>query len=79
MTFGDGSALERNVSAQPKRLQIRYATGEVIVLGRGLRRLARKLQDGDLISIKPLGSRYSGLAEGRVMISSIVVSRKEVL
>ena len=73
------AAVEKNEAAPPERLHIRYATGEVVVLGQGLRRLAQLIQRGELENIRPVRQRYAGLRPGGVMIASIVVTRKEVV
>ena len=54
-----------------------YATGEVVVLGRGLHKIAEWIGSGTLKFIKPLGSRHAALQETWVSISSITVTRKE--
>jgi len=71
-------SIEKSAQASRERLLVRYATGEVIVLGRGLRRLAQILQRGELESLKPLGERYTWLRPDGPMITSITVTRKEV-
>jgi hypothetical protein len=71
------ASVEQNESASPERLLIRYATGEIVLLGRSLRRVVQLLQRGELESLKPLGQRYVELRQGSPMISSISVTRKE--
>ena len=71
------AGVEKSENAPPERLHLRYATGEAVILGRGLRRLAQLLQRGELENIKPIGQRYRGLRQGGPMISSIIVTRKE--
>jgi len=73
------ASVEQNESAPPERLLIRYATGEIVVLGRSLRRVVQLLQRGELEGLKPIGERYGGLRQGSPMISSISVTRKEGL
>ena len=73
------SAVEKSESAPPERLHLRYATGEAVILGRGLGRLAQLLQRGELENIRPLDRRYAGLRHTGPIISSIVVTRKEVV
>jgi hypothetical protein len=64
----------------PERLLVRYATGEIVILGRGLHRLAHPLQRGELESLKPLAARYTGMRpQGGTIISSINVTRKSDL
>ena len=77
--FAANAAIEKSENAPPERLHIRYATGEVVVLGQGLRRLAQLIQRGELENIRPVRQRYAGLRPSGVMISSIVVTRKEVV
>jgi hypothetical protein len=69
-------AIEKGDNAPPERLHIRYATGEIVILGQALRRVAQMIQRGELESLKAVGQRYAGLREGGPMISSITVSRK---
>ena len=47
--------------AGPERLHIRFATADVVVLGKRLRRLAELLR-GELEYVYPLAERYAGLA-----------------
>jgi hypothetical protein len=68
---------EEGAGGPAERLQIRYATGEITILGTGLNRLARMLQRGELESIRPVGNRYAGLQTSGSIISSITVTRKE--
>jgi hypothetical protein len=70
--------IEKSENAPPERLHLRYVTGEVAILGRGLRRLAQLLQRGELENIRSLDRRYAGLRHSAPIISSIVVMRKEV-
>ena len=70
------AAIEKGEHAPPERLLIRYATGEIVILGRGLRRVAQMIQRGELESLKALGQRYAGLREGGPMIASIAVNWK---
>jgi hypothetical protein len=70
-------AIENKDYAPPERLRLRYATGEVVILGRGLRLVARKIQSGELANLRPATNRYAGLQPRGPMISSIVVTRKE--
>lgn len=62
----------------PERLLLRYATAEVVTIGRGLHRVIQSLQRGDLENIRPLDRRYAGLSHTGPIISSIVVTRKEM-
>ena len=48
-------AIEQTENAPLDRLQLRYATGEVVILGRFLHRLAQMIQRGELENIRPLG------------------------
>jgi hypothetical protein len=73
------AAVEKSEHAPPERLHVRYATGEVVILGRGLRRVAQMLQRGELENIRSVGRRYARLLQGGPMISSILVTRKEVV
>jgi hypothetical protein len=73
------AGVENCESAPPERLYLRYATGEAVILGRGLRRLAQLLQRGELENIRPLDRRYAGLRHTGPIISSIVVTRKEIV
>jgi hypothetical protein len=70
--------IEKSENAPPERLHLRYVTGEVAIVGRGLRRLAQLLQRGELENIRPLDRRYAGLSRSGPIVSSIVVTRKEV-
>ena len=73
------AVVEKSESAPPERLHLRYATGEAVILGRGLGRLAQLLQRGELENIRPIDRRYAGLRHTGPIISSIVVTRKEVV
>jgi hypothetical protein len=73
------AGVEKSENAPPERLRLRYATGEVVILGQGLRRLAQLIQLGELENIRPLDRRYAGLRHTGPIISSIVVTRKEVV
>ena len=75
--FAANAEVEKSEDAPPERLTIRFATGEVVVLGRGLRRLAQLIQRGELENIRPLDRRYTALRQGGPVILSIVVTRKE--
>src|SRR6266487_3242944 len=57
----DNPNVEADEKAPPERLDICFATGEVVVLGRGLTRVTRLLQRCGVESIKPLGRRYAAL------------------
>jgi hypothetical protein len=72
------AAVEKSENAPPERFHLRYVTGEAVILGRGLRRIAQLLQRGELENIRPLDRRYAGLRHSGPIISSIVVTRKEV-
>ncbi|HLH54018.1 MAG TPA: hypothetical protein VKY92_10440 [Verrucomicrobiae bacterium] len=72
-------ALEKSENAPTERLDLRYATGEAVILGQSLRRLAQLIQRGELENIRPLDRRYAGLRYTGPIISSIVVTRKEVV
>jgi len=78
--------LERNPTTQDnqkqasERLLLRYAAAEIVILGRGLRRLTRHLQRGELESLKPLAARYTGMRpQDGTIISSVTVTRKSEL
>lgn len=71
-------SVEKNEGAPPDRLNLHYVTGEVVILGRALRRLAQLLQRGELENIRSLDRRYAGLRQNGPIISSIVVTRKEL-
>jgi hypothetical protein len=71
--------VEDDRQAPPERLHLRYATGEVVVLGWGLRKAADGIGSGKLKFIKPLGLRYAALRETLLSISSITVTRKEAV
>jgi hypothetical protein len=71
------ASVEQSENAPPERLQIRYATGEIVLLGRGLHKLAQWLQRGELESLKPLGKRYAGLRLRDAFVTSITVSRED--
>jgi hypothetical protein len=73
------AAVEESENAPPERLHLRYVTGEAVILGRGLRRLAQSLQCGELENVRPLARRYAGVRCTGPIISSIVVTRKEVV
>lgn len=73
------AGIEENASAAPDRMQIRYATGEIVILGRGLRKVAQWLQRGELENLRPLGRRYIGFNQKGPMISSITVTRTELV
>jgi hypothetical protein len=49
----------------------------VVVLGRGLHKIAEWIGSGRLKFIKPLGSRYAALQETWVSVSSVTVTTKE--
>jgi len=49
----------------------------VVVLGRGLHKIAEWIGSGTLKFIKPLRSRHAALQETWVSISSITVTTKE--
>lgn len=72
------AAVEKSENAAPERLNLHYVTGDVVILGRGLRRLVQLLQRGELENIRPLDKRYAGLRQNGPIISSIVVTRKEL-
>lgn len=72
------SGIESDKHASPEKLVLRFTTGEVVVLGRSLARIAKALQEGDLAYIQPADTRYAALQQGRVLISSITVTRKEI-
>src|SRR6266516_505829 len=55
------AAVEKSERAPPERLHLRYATGEAVILGRGLGRLAQLLQRDELENIQPLDQQYVGL------------------
>jgi len=42
------TGVEQNEGAPPERLHVRYATGEIVILGRGLARVAQWLQRGEI-------------------------------
>lgn len=71
------TGVEADEQAPPDRLHVRYASGEMVILGRGLRVVARWLQRGELESLKPLGKRYAGLRLPEPFISSIIVTRRD--
>ncbi len=73
------TARERSENALPERLHLRYATGQVIMPGRCLRRLAQLLQRGELENIRPLHGPYAELPNTQPIISSIVLTRKETV
>jgi hypothetical protein len=73
------AAVEKSETAPPERLHLRFATGEAVILGQGLRRLAQLIQRGELENIRPLDRRYAGLRYTGPIISSIIVTRKEVV
>jgi len=70
-------AIQQNADAPPERVHVRYATGEVVILGCRLRKLADLIQRGELKNLKPAMKRYASLRQSGPMISSIVVTRKE--
>ena len=72
------ATVEKNENAPPERLLLRYATAEVVMIGRGLRRVIQALQRGELENVRPLDRRYAGLPHTGPIISSIVVTRKDV-
>jgi hypothetical protein len=72
-------AVEKSENAPTERLDLRYATAEMVILGQGLRRLVQLIQRGELENIRPLDRRYAGLRYTGPIISSIIVTRKEVV
>ena len=72
-------AVEKSEKEAPERLSLRFATGEAVILGRGLRRVAQWLQRGELENIRPLDRRYISLRQSGPMVLSVVVTRKSVV
>ena len=72
-------AIEQKADAPSERLHIRYATGEVVILGCRLRKLADLIQRGELKNLKPAMKRYASLGQSGPRISSIAVTRKKVV
>jgi hypothetical protein len=70
--------IESNKHAPPERLTLRFTTGEVVVLGRSLGRIAKSFQEGDLVFIQAADRRYAELQPTGALILSITVSRKEI-
>ena len=70
--------LESNQGAEPgacpERLHIRFATADIVVVGRRLRRLAELLQRGELERVHPLAERYAGLAHAGPDVRSLTVT-----
>ncbi|HKS36079.1 MAG TPA: hypothetical protein VJW76_02745, partial [Verrucomicrobiae bacterium] len=69
-------AIEQKADAPPERLHIRYATGEAVILGCRLRKLAELIQRGELKILRPAMKRYASLGQSGPRISSIAVTRK---
>jgi len=70
------SGIHEDEKQAPERLLLRYATAEILILGRSLSRLAYPLQRGEVESLKPLGRRYAEVRQSGPVISSITVTRK---
>ena len=69
--------IEPNKQAPPERLTLRFTTGDVVVLGRALSRVAKSFQEGNLAFIQAADRRYAELQHAGTLIISITVTRKE--
>jgi len=75
-----GYLLESNPlasEAAPERMTLRYATAEVVVLGRKLHRIASALSRSRLEMLKPVSARYAPVLDISPFIISIQVNYKE--
>ena len=66
----------KNATGSRERLILRFATGEVVILGSRLERIEDKLAEGRLWGLKTVPSRYASALETGPIISSITVTRK---
>lgn len=75
-----GYVLEPNPSPEPgspERMILHYATADVVILGRQLKRIAGALSRGGLERLQPLSARYAGVTNLSPFIVSIQFHLKE--
>jgi len=86
-SFASAHYLDTELSANPgsgpedspERLELRFSTGTVVLLGRGLARIREALATGCLGSLQPVAVRHVALVKNLPIITSIKVTRKENL
>jgi hypothetical protein len=65
---------EEDKNAPPQRLSLVFSTADVVILGWGLERLADKLQENDLATVRAHPKRYGELERFKPYVTSIAIT-----
>jgi hypothetical protein len=71
-------ALDKEPEAPPEKMSIRFGCAEVIVLGCGLERLERRLQQYELSFVMPADSRLCAVYDTLITAVSITFTKDNV-
>ena len=71
-------ALEKKPEPPPEKMSIHFACAEVIVLGSGLKRLERWLQEYELSFIMPADSRLSAVYDTLITAVTLTFTKENI-
>src|SRR5208282_2150448 len=69
-------ALEKEPDAPPEKMRIRFACGDVVVLGSGLQRLEAEIQKYELKFVKAADRRYAATFKTHVAAVTIAFTKE---
>jgi len=71
-------ALEKEPDAPPEKMRIRFACGDVVVLGSGLQRLEAEIQKYELKFVKAADRRYAATFKTHVAAVTVTLAKENV-
>jgi hypothetical protein len=71
-------ALEKKPEAPPEEMRVRFACGEVVVLGSGLRSLARLIQTCELRYIQSADGRLASALGTHIAALTVTLNKEKV-
>ena len=71
-------ALDKEPEAPPEKMSIHFGYAEVIVLGSGLERLERRLQEYELSFVMPADSRLSAVYDTLITAVTVTLTKESV-
>ena len=71
-------ALEKEPDAPPEKMQIRFACGEVVVLGSGLQRLEQDIQKYELKFVKAADRRLAATLNTHIAALTVTLTKEKI-
>ena len=70
--------MEKESDAPPEKMRIRFACGDVVVLGSGLQRLEAEIQKYELKFVKAADRRYAATFKTHVAAVTVTLAKENV-